>query len=192
MTLDCVPFIIRNSDRTTWAWLGNRNKPEIGQLEKLVADHWPERVSLAIGEPARGLAGWRLTHHQANAAFAIAMRRPGNLIRYADVATLASMARDELLSDSLRHVYLTPLSDAPDGGALLRLTLRAYFDAGRNGASTAAALKVSRQTIQNRLKSVESRVGRPLSACASEIETALALDDLLFPEQGDLQVGAVT
>lgn len=190
--LDCVPFIIRNSDRTVWAWLGRRDKPQAGQVEKLVTTRWPERVSLAIGEPARGLAGWRLTHHQAKAAFAIAMRRPGNLIRYTDVATLASMARDELLSASLRHVYLAPLSDAPDGGAILRLTLRAYFDAGRNGASTAAALKVSRQTIQNRLKSVESRVGRPLSACASEIETALALDDLLFPEQDDVQVCAVT
>ncbi|MDX6600877.1 MAG: hypothetical protein QOF13_79 [Solirubrobacterales bacterium] len=190
--LDCVAFLVRNGNHTVWAWLGRREQPDIGQIEELVASHWPERVTLAIGEAACGLAGWRRTYHQAEAAFAIAARRPGSLIRYANVATLASIARDELLSASLRDLYLAPLSGASDGGVTLRLTLRAYFAANRNGASTAAALKVSRQTVLNRLKSVEDRVGRPLSACASEIETALALDDLASPAKTEVLFNPAT
>jgi DNA-binding PucR family transcriptional regulator len=88
------------------------------------------------------------------------------------------MLGDDLLTTSLRRLYLAPLSDERDGGAVLRETLRAYFAADRNGASAAAALRVTRQTVNNRLRVIEERLERPLSACATELEAALRLDDL--------------
>jgi DNA-binding PucR family transcriptional regulator len=107
---------------------------------------------------------------------------PGKPVRYADVALLSSMVQDDLLSASLRELYLLPLDDERGGGVTLRETLRAYFAAGRNGASAAAALNVSRQTITNRLQTVEARVGRSLVDCATTIEVALRLDELVTSE----------
>ncbi len=45
-------------------------------------------------------------------------------------------------------------------------------------SSAAAALGVSRQTVINRLHAVEERLGRPLGACAVEVEAALRLEEL--------------
>ncbi|MBW8060448.1 MAG: hypothetical protein FVQ78_09030 [Solirubrobacterales bacterium] len=50
--------------------------------------------------------------------------------------------------------------------------------AGRNAASAAAALGVSRQTVGNHLGAIEARLGRSFSSCAAEIEAALRLEDL--------------
>jgi hypothetical protein len=176
--LDCIALVAPNDDGVIWAWLGRRTKPDTARLEDLVSSRWPAKLHLAIGEAATGFRGWRWTHRQAVAAFGIALRQPGRLVRYADVATLASMARDPLLAISLREIYLVPLASERDGGDTLRRTLRAYFTTGRNGASTAAALGVSRQTVTNRLRTVEARIGRSLSTCGTELEAALGLDEL--------------
>ncbi len=64
---------------------------------------------------------------------------------------------------------------------MLRQTLRAYFAAERNASSTAAALGVSRQTVINRLRVVEERLGRSLGSCAVEVEAALRLEDMGRP-----------
>jgi DNA-binding PucR family transcriptional regulator len=98
-------------------------------------------------------------------------------VRYADHALLTSMAKDEVLIASLREIYLTPLEAGRDGGAADRATLCAYFAAGRNGKSAAAALSTSRQTVSNRLKSVEKKIGRSLLACATDLELTLRLAD---------------
>ncbi|MBA3865218.1 MAG: helix-turn-helix domain-containing protein [Solirubrobacterales bacterium] len=58
----------------------------------------------------------------------------------------------------------------------MRKTLRAYFAANRNGASAAAALGVSRQTVKNRLRAAEELIGRGLTECAADLETALRLE----------------
>jgi DNA-binding PucR family transcriptional regulator len=78
----------------------------------------------------------------------------------------------------LQRLYLDPLAYEKDGGAALRQTLRAYFMAGRHVSSTAAALGVSRQTVAVRLRTIEDRIGRSLDACASEIDTALRMQEL--------------
>lgn len=108
----------------------------------------------------------------------IALRGESGLTRYADVAMLVSMYRDDLLVTTLRDRYLMPLSRHRDGGSVLRETLRAYFGAARNVSSAAAVLGVSRQTVTNRLSTVERWLGSPLHTCATEIDTALRLEDL--------------
>jgi sugar diacid utilization regulator len=135
-------------------------------------------VSLAIGEPARGINGWRRTHRQALAAMPVAQRGDRRIIRYADVALLASALQDDVLAASLQDLYLDPLTSEQDGGEALCQTLRAYFDAGRQVAATAASLRVSRQTVSARLRVAEDRIGLRLETCAAELETAFQLRDL--------------
>jgi DNA-binding PucR family transcriptional regulator len=112
----------------------------------------------------------------------IALRSPQVLVRYADVALLASILQDDLLATSLQQLYLAPLGAERDGGQALRETLRAYFAAERNVSSAAAALAVSRQTVINRLRTIEQRFDRPLNKCAAEVEAALSLEDLGYPD----------
>jgi DNA-binding PucR family transcriptional regulator len=131
---------------------------------------------VTVGEPGEGLAGWRFSHRQAKAALPIAERGGEAIVRYAEVALLASVSRDDLLAGSLRQLYLEPLEAARDRGKAARDTLRAYFAAERNVSSTAAALGVDRGTVTNRLRAVEDLIGRPLKEVATELETALRLE----------------
>jgi hypothetical protein len=176
--LDRRLLLVHGAADTVWAWLGGQRQIDAAEVLGLAADRRSPEVSLALGEAAEGIAGWRLTHRQAKAAAPIALRDPPAMVRYADVALLASALGDEVLAGSLRESYLTPLECERDGGATLRETLRAYFAAGRNVSSTAAALRASRQTVKNRLSLAEARIGRPLDACAAEMETALGLREL--------------
>lgn len=158
-----------------WAWLGGVSEPGPTEIEQLVAMPRSERVHVALGEPAHGMSGWRLTHRQAADAFSIVLRGPRSRVRYRDVALLASMLQDEVLVSSLSDLYLAPLMDEH---GVLRRTLRAYFAAERHVSSTAAAMGVSRQTIAKRLRVVEGRLGKSLGACAAELEAALRLEGL--------------
>jgi hypothetical protein len=162
----------------TWAWFGGRRRIDPEQLQRATAECWPDRLPLAVGEPAQGIAGWRLTHQQARAALPIAVRRPPGLVRYADVALLASVLRDDLLATSLQQLYLAPLSRERAGGKTARATLRAYFAAGRNVSAAAAALGISRQTAGSRLAAIEERLGRTLDSCGAELEILLQLESV--------------
>jgi PucR C-terminal helix-turn-helix domain/GGDEF-like domain len=174
-SLDRRLLSVQRQDGEVWAWLGGRLPVDPRALQD--ATRSPD-VFLAFGEPAQGMGGWRLTHRQAKAAMAVALRIPKSSVYYAEVALLASIFHDHLLSTSLRQLYLTPLEAGRDGGGSARETLRAYFATERNVSAAAAALGVSRRTVANRLRAVEDHLGRPLSTCAAEMEIALKLHDL--------------
>jgi hypothetical protein len=171
-------LIVRRDESTVWGWFGSR-KANVYEFERCVLESWPSQVALAIGESGLGFAGWRLTHRQAKAALPLARAGASGPVRYADVALLASIRQDDVLAASLRTLYLVPLAKAPDGGAVLRETLRAYFATQRNVSSAAAILSVHRRTVANRLRAVEERIDRSLDECAVDLEMALRLDQLV-------------
>jgi PucR C-terminal helix-turn-helix domain len=174
-TIDRRLLLVRQGEGTLWAWFGGLRPFGPDEMDCLEA---PSGVRVAVGEPGRALPGWRLTHRQAAAALPVALRGPEPRVRYAEVALLAAMLQDEVLAASLRELYLAPLSVERDGGKTFRETLRAYLGSERNVSSAAALLGVSRQTVNNRLHTVEERLGRPLGACAAEIESILRLEEL--------------
>jgi hypothetical protein len=174
--LDRRLLFIDRGEGTVWAWFGGRHSIDSADLVQLASRNAPAEFSLAVGEPGRGLDGWRLTHRQAASAWPIALRGPQACIHYTDVALLASMLQDEVLITSLQSLFLAPLAAGRDGGATLRQTIRAYFDARRNVSSAASALGVTRKTVSSRLRAIEERIGRPLDGCAAEMEAALKLD----------------
>ncbi|HEX5928506.1 MAG TPA: helix-turn-helix domain-containing protein [Solirubrobacterales bacterium] len=173
---DCRALVVRVDGETVWGWLGSKRKLDPAGLRDLLESRWPSSCSLAIGELGRGLAGWRLTHRQAQAIFPIASFSSAP-IRYGEHALVSAAMENSLLGISLRHLYLEPLTQERDGGLTLRRTLRAYFAAARNGASAANELRVTRQTVSNRLRTIEMYVGRSLTDCAAELEVALRLEE---------------
>jgi hypothetical protein len=163
---------------TAWIWLGGAREVSREEMECLAEAGWGRGARVAIGEPGRGVAGWRLSHRQAAAALPVALRGPAAPVRYADVALVAAALGDETLTSSLRGIYLQRLSAERDGGLTLRETLRAYFNAERTLSAAAAALGVARNTVASRLRTVEQLIGRPLGACAPQLEVALRLEEL--------------
>lgn len=160
---------------TVWAWLGGAAPTDADELCELAEATAPTGTTVAVGEAAKGLAGWRLTHRQAVAALPIARQRDQRAVRYVDVALLVSALGDELTATALRRFYLEPLERGRDGGAIARETLRAYFATGRNVSSAAAMLRISRTTAASRLRAIEVTIGRSLSSCAAELEIALSM-----------------
>ena len=177
-SLDARLLTVRREEGVLWAWLGSRRRLDPAEVEALAGGEPAEGPVLAIGEAGEGIAGWRLSHRQAKAALSVALRGGDRVVRYADVALLACALGDELLRTGLRDLYSAPLEAGRDGGATLRRTLRAYFATGRNVSSTATRMEVDRKTVASRLGTVEERLGRPIAACAAELETALRLAEL--------------
>jgi PucR C-terminal helix-turn-helix domain len=161
---------------TVWAWLGGRRKLAITDVERLLSSSGAPGVSLAIGEPGRGIDGWRLTHQEAQAALPVALRKPQTLTRCADVPLEAAVLRHEALIRSLVGRYLSPLDNLRMGGRVARETLRHYFKCERNVSSTANSLGVNRHTVENRLHEIEKILGRLLHTCLAELEVVMRLE----------------
>lgn len=176
--MDCQLLMVPHESEALWTWLGARRRPDFAQIENRLAGDWPAGVSIAFGEPAYGIFGWRLTHRQARAVLPVMKRASESHLRYGEAALTASMLQDDLLATSLRELYLRPLEGERDGGLALRQTLRAYFASNRNVSSAAAALGISRRTVTNRLRAIEGMINRTLSTVATEIDAALRLHEL--------------
>jgi hypothetical protein len=156
-------------------WLGGTRPLDGETLEVAASKTVEEGLSLSLGEPGEGLAGWRRTRRQAEAAFLVAERGPGGVVRYRDVALLAAALRDPDLSHFLTETYVEPLGRDRSS---LGQTLLACLEVNGNASSAAAALGISRQTVATRLRAVEERIGGPLEARAAHVETALRLAEL--------------
>jgi hypothetical protein len=182
---------VSHDEDTVWAWFGGKRMLAVSDLECLMPAEQGAGVSLAIGEPARGLDGWRLTHQQAQAARLVALHRNGipptregvTLTTYAQDMLLAAALRDETLASSLREIFLSPLESQRDGGATSFQTLREYLGSGRNASAAGLALGVNRHTVESRLNTAQQHIGRPLDTCLIELEVALRLRELDSAEQ---------
>jgi PucR C-terminal helix-turn-helix domain/GGDEF-like domain len=165
-------------DEPVWAcWLGAQRRLEAEAVLQALAETALDQVVVTVGEAGEGLAGWRFSHRQAKAALPVAERTGRSVLRYSEVAVLASVLRDDLVATSLRRLYLEPIERARDGGAVGKETLRAYFAAERNISSTAAALGVDRRTVTNRIRALEDLFGCSLKEIATDLELALQLDE---------------
>jgi hypothetical protein len=178
-SFDARRLVVEMEDRSVSMWLGSRDRLDPAAVQKTSRQVLVDGAWVGIGEPARELEGWRQSHEQAEAALAVSMRRSEMSTRYADVALLASVIGDDLLTASLHQIYLAPLGDGR--GGVLRDTLMTYLSTRRNVTSTAAALSIDRRTVANRLRTAEERIGSSLDRCLGQLEIALQLDQLDHP-----------
>jgi hypothetical protein len=157
------------------AWLGGSRALDAEQLEAALEAAAVGGHRLSLGEPGVGLAGWRRTRRQAEAAYLVAERSGAMLTRYGEVALVAAALRDPDLNHFLIETYLEPLGD--DRSELIR-TITTFIELNGNASSAAAALGVTRQTVAGRMRLVEERLQRPLGSCVGDIQTALRLAEL--------------
>lgn len=149
----------------------------------------PGGTSCAIGEPADGAEGFRVTHRQAHSAYRVGLRRPpGSLTRYRDVALVALAAADAAAAEDFVAHWLGPLATDDDPRmAVLRTTLATYFAVGQNALAAAARLGVNDRTVAYRLRRIEEQVlEEPIAARRDELAVALRLHELAGEARGSL------
>jgi len=169
-------LIVPLAGRLTAGWVA-------GGDPRRVEDHAHLREALggarlAVGTPAAGLEGFRHSHDDAMAAQRVARlsgRRAGSVVRYGATA-VAALASADL--DRARRFVAAELGTlvAPDDEARrLAATLRIYLEEGLSPRRTARRLGVHENTVGNRLRTIETRLGHPVQPRLTELLVALRL-----------------
>jgi DNA-binding transcriptional ArsR family regulator len=179
--LGCELLSVERDEHTVWAWFGTPYPLDTAAFAQAV--HGAQAtadtdVSFAVGEPARGMEGWRVTHRQAQDALRVATLAPQRLTCFADVALLVPWLVDPTRARCLIETYLAPLNTGRETGRVLRQTLRSYFACEHNVNATAATLGVDRSTARRRLRAIEDALGCPLHRRRAELEVAIRLEEL--------------
>jgi PucR C-terminal helix-turn-helix domain len=161
-----------------WGWISGSRPLEAEQQARLRRFEPGPGIRIAFGLEGFGESGFRATNHQALRAQWVAPPGPA-VIHYEDVAveTLATEAESDARAFIAHELH--GIDDPSAASARLRETLFAYFAAELNAASAGAALGVHHQTVTNRLRVIEERIGHPLGPRHLELAVALRLRAVL-------------
>jgi PucR C-terminal helix-turn-helix domain/GGDEF-like domain len=176
-SLGCQLLAVPSGVGSVWAWLGGRRKLAVTDIERSLSTNGVVSVSLAIGGPGQGIAGWGQTYREAQGALLRALRQPETLVRYADRPLLVAALQNETLATWLKE-FLVPLRSQTDGGTRLLQALRAYIDAECNYRAAGCVLDHDRHTVESRVRKAEKLLGRSLRTCLPELDAALSLEEL--------------
>lgn len=169
------PLIVRTGMAGGWGWIGLPARPDDDLTSAL--EPQPD-VRVAVGTPAGGIDGFRVTHREAVAAQerALADGTSDRVIRFEDVE-VASLFRleDEQQVQRFLSRHLGDLAAPTDRARELRNTLRAYLDEGEYAQATADRLFLHRNTLARRLDVAAQLRGRPLTERRLELAVALEL-----------------
>jgi DNA-binding PucR family transcriptional regulator len=166
------PFTMPAGTAVLWAWIGTQDAPSLDAL-RLAAEAGPPGVSVAVGTPARGIAGFRRSHEEAIASQRLAVGGGSDqrLVAYEEVEIVVLAAADETRADQFVASTLGEFAEAKEE---LRETLRVYLRERGSATRTARLLYTHRNTILNRVARAEALLPRPLSG--NELGVAVALE----------------
>ncbi|KWX62500.1 CdaR family transcriptional regulator [Mycobacterium sp. NAZ190054] len=139
-------------------------------------------VRVAVGEPARGIAGFRSSHLEALEAQRIARlanRPAGSVTRYNTISLGAIATVDVDQSRVFVQRELGRLGSADETTRRLAATLRTYLDENCSRGRTAKRLHIHENTVAYRIRQAEELLGRPLGKRSLELRAALALAELV-------------
>ena len=144
----------------------------------------PDGVRVAFGKPARGLDGFRRSHHEAVQAARVASlagSAGGAVVDYAQVELVSLLACDLPRAREFVASRLGPLAAPGESAQRLRETLRVFLALGGRTARAAKELYVHQNTIAYRIKRAEELLGRRVTEDPVELICALTLADTLGP-----------
>lgn len=172
---------VQAPDGGIWAWLGGETRFSEDDLDALIASQGASGAIVAFGEPAEGIAGFALSHHQALEARAVATNQ--RAVRFADLRLLIAVLRDADLAKGFIERELGELDRPGERTRELRQTLRAYLEHSQSVSATAALRRRARKTIERQLRSAELLIHHRVSDRSDELLVALRVAEIL--QDGD-------
>jgi DNA-binding PucR family transcriptional regulator len=174
--LGAVVLSVPGQSGSAWGWLGSTDAALPSGWAAVAGDlPLPTDTSLALGAPATGAAGFRLSHRQALETARVLRLTGARLATYDAVSLDALVLRDEHAARDFMTRELGPLLVTDKRTQILLETLQAYAASDWNAASAGARLSVHERTIGYRLATVEQRLGHPLAARRPQLAVALRL-----------------
>ncbi|MGY1869444.1 PucR family transcriptional regulator [Nocardia gipuzkoensis] len=166
------PLLIPADESTLWGWLP---QPEL-DLDP-AAVRTPEATWVAVGRPATGLEGFRLTHRQATQAQVVALSAPApqraSICCAAQIGPIALMCSDLTATRAWISEILGALARDDDAAAQLRETARVFLETNGSFQTTAERLVLHRNTVQYRIRKAEAVLGHSLRERRLDVEVAL-------------------
>jgi hypothetical protein len=129
-----APLTIPRSSRDLWCWAATPSSPQLAPALESLQQADLGDVRIAVGVPARGVAGFRTSNQEARDAQRLVMSAPDAeaVVRYDEIELLCLANAN---SDSFRrmvHRELGKLAGAASGVAQARETLLCYLTSGTN------------------------------------------------------------
>jgi DNA-binding PucR family transcriptional regulator len=172
-----APLFVPCDETSAWAWLAIRSGAVFsGDEPQAVMGQRELPVSMALGEPASGVEGFRRTHQQALRAQSVALAAGPHHVPvtyFIDVAPVAMMCADIESAREWVRETLGALAIDSERNTRLRETARVFLQAGGSYTSTADQLFLHRNTAQYRVQKAEELRGRPLRQGRLDVELAL-------------------
>ena len=170
------PLFVPCDDSSAWAWLPIGRcagiEPEIIRQ----ATGSDGRVMVAVGEPAQGVDGFRVSHTQAVQTQAVALLRDAEapqVTTFGQVGVAALLSADVEAARAWVSQVLGRLATDDDHCARLRKTLRVFLATGGSYTASAAQLAMHKNSVKYRVEKAGQERGRPIHGDRLEVEVAL-------------------
>ncbi len=173
------PLVVPAGASTAHAWISVGDDPD-ALLTALEEHDPPSDLALAIGNPGRGLEGFRSSHEEALRAAALAELRASGpaqppVSSYRHVELLTILADDLPRARRFARRELADLAGDEPGVEALRETALAFLDHGGSHTAAAAALHLHKNTVYTRVRRAERLLGAPLEPGRLRLHLALHL-----------------
>jgi DNA-binding PucR family transcriptional regulator len=178
------PLMLPVDGSTMWAWLGRDTEPSRQLMDSLAAGPNLDGVSIALGAPSQGLAGFRRTHRDAVDAARVAIasrRRSGTVIPFHAVELAALIAGDPDRTRRFVRERLGKLARDDDESARLRATLILYLEENGSRVATAKRIGIHPNTVANRIRTCRELLGHEVEKDQVPLLVALTLAATLGP-----------
>ncbi|TDP31945.1 helix-turn-helix domain-containing protein [Nocardia ignorata] len=168
------PMTVDIDEHTRWVWLASTGRPVLDTARLARELRATPVLSMAVGDPAPGLAGFRQSFHDAQRARSVAVAaRSRGVLAYADVALTGLLADDATRVQVWAGRVLGGLMGTDETAARLRETVRVFLDARGSYTDAAARLHVHKNTVHYRVRKAEEVLGHSLTEHRLDIEVAL-------------------
>jgi DNA-binding PucR family transcriptional regulator len=141
-----------------------------------------DTIDVAVGQPGRGIDGFRRTHREAQAVEhlrALSGRARPTSIAHHNVDLEALLLADPEAGQQFATRYLGPLAGTDARATELRDTLKLYLDHDHSISKVAAIKHIARNTVTDRIQQALDLCGHDSQASSLRLRSALLIADWL-------------
>jgi DNA-binding PucR family transcriptional regulator len=174
-------LVVADGPLAVWGWASVTGDVRTS-LTGMATEFSGENVHIAVGSPHLGAAGFRTSHLEAlrtRRVIELSGRAAPSVTEFRNIALVDAISRD---LDGARAFVAAQLGDLARDDAKERderATLLAVLDAQGSLTTAARTLGIHKNTVLQRVRRAEERMGRPATVKVAELHAALLVCDVL-------------